>query len=165
LIYFYCEIATPGLPHGFALPRPSISAIIRAMEQAGKLPPDQPQVPDRSPRPYGTKIVLLSRSCLDGRSAAARKFDAIVSSVTHDRGGVEVLSQIEKGLIEAYAGASVLIDAMNAQVMMGEPVDLAKYSATVGAMCRIASRLGIRKRPKPETTLADYLASQQEAAE
>jgi hypothetical protein len=107
---------------------------------------------------------LISADELDRRTRAHRAFSALVSGVTADLGGEEQLSTIERALIQAFAGVSVHTADMNARLLQGDPIDLTEHAATVGAMVRIASRLGIQRRPRevppaPFTELSAHAAA------
>lgn len=64
---------------------------------------DTPVKPRRTNRP--TRPQLLTRAQIDGRTNAAKTFDRLVSSIEADLGGRSELSQIELGLIEAFASS------------------------------------------------------------
>ena len=104
--------------------------------------------------------VLLMRSELDRRTVSARYFEKLVTAIENDLAGPDELSSIEKVLVEAYAGAAVTLQHLNSLLALGEPINIADHSSCVGALVRVASRLGIDRRPKDVTpSLATYLAS------
>jgi hypothetical protein len=92
--------------------------------------------------------LLISADELDGRTRARKAFSALVSGITADLGGPDELSTIERALIQAFAGVSVHAADMNARLLQGDSIDLTEHSATVGAMVRLASRLGVKRRPR-----------------
>ena len=53
---------------------------------------------------------------------------------------------------------------LNRQVALGEisEINLSNFATVASTMLRIGSRLGLQRRPKDVTTLADYLASLKE---
>jgi hypothetical protein len=108
---------------------------------------------------------LLLRSELDGRTGAAKYFDRLVTAIETDLAGADQLSAIEKVLVEAYAGAAVSLQHMNAKLALGEEIDISEHSSCVGALVRVASRLGLRRRQKDVTppSLDEYLASKDSA--
>jgi hypothetical protein len=108
------------------------------------------------------KPKLPTRIDVDGRSNAAKQFDAITDAIYGDLGGRDALSAVELRLIEAFAGASVMSEAMNVQLMLGQPVDHNDFCLIASTLCRIGSRLGLRRRPKvvEDVTLAKYLRDQ-----
>jgi hypothetical protein len=138
-------------------------------ELAEKEPPDTAEVAagsvqmhesTTSPFAHRGKLRLVTRAALDNRTTAAKLFDKTVTEITADLGGTESLSQIERSLIDAYAGASLMVNHMTARMIEGEQISLTRYSAAVGALVRIATRLGIKRRvPHGETlTLGAYLS-------
>jgi hypothetical protein len=98
---------------------------------------------------------LLTRAELDGRTNAAKAFDALVSSIEADLGGRSELSTIELALVEAFAGAAVTMQHLNTQLALGQPIDLGEHAHVVGAMVRVASRLGLARRARDITTSSD----------
>jgi hypothetical protein len=91
------------------------------------------------------KIALLTRENLDGRTKARRMFDAIAFGVAEDLGGDEHLSTIQKHLVEAFAGAAIVVHDINARLMLGEKIDVLEHSQIVSVMIRIAARLGMKR--------------------
>src|SRR5262245_39836854 len=71
-----------------------------------------------------TNVKLVGRNHLDGRTHAARKFDSTVAGIASDLGGADQLSTVQRNLIEAFAGASALLNHMNAQLLTGQQVNL-----------------------------------------
>jgi hypothetical protein len=109
--------------------------------------------PHRSVRPK-----LLNIKGLDRRTAARKAFDALVAEIEHDLGGREQLSAIEKSLIQAYAGSAILLDDLNARVVLGQEIDVGTYAQVTSALVRIASRLGLQRRQRDVTpTVEEYL--------
>jgi hypothetical protein len=105
------------------------------------------------------KVLLLTRASIDGRGPAARAYDRLARSIETDLGGASQLSSIEASLIEAFCGSATLIDHMNAKLLLGEEIDVSAHAATVSALVRVASRLGLRRRSKDITpSLVEYLA-------
>ncbi len=119
----------------------------------GKMPPAR----RRSKR--ATRPQLLTRASLDSRTNAAKAFDRLAAAIEADLGGREQCSAIQLALIEAFCGSAVTLDALNAKLALGLPVDVSQHSQCVGAMVRVASRLGLQRVPKPVQSLQDYLAS------
>jgi len=65
---------------------------------------------------------------------------------------------IEHALVEAFAGAYVSLCHLNAQLALGQPIDLSQHAQCVGAMVRVASRLGLKRQARDVTpTLNEYL--------
>jgi hypothetical protein len=74
-------------------------------------------------------------------------------------GGKEELSAVELRLVEAFAGVSVMTEALNVQLLLGQAVDHNAMCQLASTMCRIGSRLGLRRRPKAvnDISLSEYL--------
>jgi hypothetical protein len=115
------------------------------------------------------KLRLLTRANLDSRTRAAKRFDAIAQGIVRDLvGGDESrLSTIQKHLIEAFAGAALHVQDLNARLLLGGEVDLAAHSQIVSTLVRVASRLPNGRVASAVPTLDQYLARRQysEAAE
>jgi hypothetical protein len=112
------------------------------------------------------KVLLLTRTNLDGRTKARKQFDTIASGIARDLGGEETLSTIQKHLVEAFAGAAVAVHDLNARLLLGEKVDILEHSQAISVMVRIASRLGMKRVVRDITPkLSDILREGREAAE
>jgi hypothetical protein len=115
------------------------------MESPAEMPADAPTL--RTGNGHG-KVRLLTRSSLDGRTVAAKQFDAIAEGIAADLrselAGRARLSTVQRHLIEAFAGTALTLQAINARILLGEEVDLTDQSQAVSALVRLASRLGVR---------------------
>jgi hypothetical protein len=107
---------------------------------------------------------LITRDRLDGRRNAVATFDKHARDIQNDLGGYEALSAIQLALVEAFVGESLVMQTMNAKIMLGEEVDLGLHALVAGAMCRLATRLGVKRQARDVTppSLASYLASKEE---
>jgi hypothetical protein len=107
--------------------------------------------------------VPLTREHIDGRSRSRRQFDAIAHGIVSDLGGE--LTTVEAALVEAFAGAAVTVNDLNARLMLGEAIDLSDHAAAISSLVRIASRIGTRRRARDVTpSLSEYLRGGEEAA-
>jgi hypothetical protein len=79
-----------------------------------------------------------------------------VTSIEADLGGHDQLSAIEVELVEAFAGAAVTMQNINARLALGESVDLIQHAQAASVMVRIATRLGLQRRAR-DITLPDPL--------
>jgi hypothetical protein len=119
--------------------------------------PDVQSARRRSKR--ATRPQLLTRDQLDGRTNAAKVFDRLVGDIEADLGGRDQLSTIERALVEAFAGAAVTLHNLNTRLALGEQINLSEHATAVSAMVRVASRLGLQRRPRDVSpTLGEYLA-------
>ena len=139
------------------------------MPRASAIPADLTQLPVSTRGRRRGKLHLLTRANLDSRTRAAKRFDAIAQGIVRDIvGGDESrLSTIQKHLIEAFAGAALHVQDLNARLLLGAQVDLAEHSQIVSTMVRVASRLPNGRIARDVPTLDQYLAQRQhvEAAE
>ena len=96
---------------------------------------------------------LLTREILDKRTAVSKAFDRLVTDIHSDLGGRDRLSAIELALIEAFAGASITLDQLNAKLLLGKSINLAEHAQASNAMVRIGSRLGLQRRARDVTDI------------
>jgi hypothetical protein len=123
------------------------------MESAAEIPRDAPTM--RAGNGRG-KVRLLTRQSLDGRTRARKQFDAIAEGIAADLGGEDRLSTVQRHLVEAFAGCCIVLQTLNARILLGEPVDIADQSSAASTLVRIASRIGVDRAPKDITpSLAD----------
>jgi hypothetical protein len=127
------------------------------MEMIGSCPLDTTAKPVRRRSKRATKPQLLMRSRLDGRTNAAKYFDQLVSDIESDLNR-DQLSAIERQLVEAFAGAAVTLQHLNTQLALGQQIDVSQHAQCVGAMVRVATRLGLSRRSRDiGPTLSDIL--------
>lgn len=119
------------------------------MDDTGLTPPGRKKVSTLPP--------VVTRDVLDGRRVAAKAFDSLARQIHTDLGGTDQLSAIELALVEAFVGASMTLDALNAKLLLGEKVDLAQHAQMSSTMVKIASRLGLQRRARNITSLDDLL--------
>lgn len=106
------------------------------------------------------KPQLLMRDQLDGRTNAAKVFDRLVTEIEADLAGRDQLSAIERALVEAFAGAAITLHHLNTKLALGQEIDVSQHAQCVGAMVRVASRLGLQRRAKDiGPTLSEYIAA------
>jgi hypothetical protein len=98
-----------------------------------------------------TKYRLLTRDHLDGRTSAAKQFDAVAHAIAEDLGGEERLSAIQKYLVEAFAGVSIHLGDLHARLLLGEKIDITEHATAVSTMVRIAQRVGVHRLQRDVT--------------
>src|SRR5262245_31107694 len=119
------------------------------MESNVGIPADAPEMQPARPvrsRTRTGRLRLPQRSQLDGRTAAAKAFDQLVTDIEADLGGHDQLSAIERSLIEGFAGASVTLRSINASMCLGQEIDITELAQTISSLARISTRLGEHKR-------------------
>jgi hypothetical protein len=65
-------------------------------------------------------VQLLTRAQLDGRSHSAKLYDRLVVDIEADLGGRSQLSTIEVELIRAFAGCAIIVNHLNAKLLILE---------------------------------------------
>jgi hypothetical protein len=112
------------------------------------------------------KVRLLTRQSLDGRTRARKSFDAIAEGIAADLGGSEELSTVQRHLIEAFAGCAIVLQALNARILLGQPVDIADQASAASTLVRLAARIGVERQAKDITpTLGDLIREDRRAQE
>jgi hypothetical protein len=110
---------------------------------------------------------LINRASLDGRTAVAQAFDSLVASIHTDLGGRDQISSIEATLVESFAGATVVLDHINAKILTGAEIDsalVAMHAAAISAQVRCAAKLGTMRRAKPVNNMENFLAKRKRTA-
>jgi len=116
--------------------------------------------PVRARRPHrSVRPKLLNIKGLDRRTAARKAFDALVAEIEHDLGGREQLSAIEKSLIQAYAGSAILLDDLNARVVLGQEIDVGTHAQITSATGTTRERHAARAREHRTARWAPALSS------
>ncbi len=105
------------------------------------------------------KVRVLTRAELDGRTMAARKFDAIASGIAADLGGRDQLTTVQRALVEAFAGIAIMVDAANARLLLGEDINPMEHVQAVSTLVRVASRIGTVRVARDVTDPLQYGAS------
>lgn len=111
-------------------------------------------------RPHrATKAQPLTRSAIDGRSTALKQFDAIASGIAADLGGEDRLSTVERHLVEAFAGAAICVNDLNARLLLGEKIEILEFSQAISSVVRLAARIGVKRVAREiAPSVEDYLA-------
>jgi hypothetical protein len=109
-----------------------------------------------------TKAKILTLDELDFRTASVRRARELMTGIENDCGGAEELSTAEKQLIQRAAISGAMLEALEAQWLAGDPIDVPAYVALGNAQRRYFETVGLKRRPRDVTpTLAQYLASKQ----
>lgn len=131
-----------------------------------------PRVSDFMVRPYRqpgqprSGLTLITRSMLDRRSLAGRKYDRLLAQIYRDLGAGsrgENLTAVQRTSAEAFCGVAMLVEALHVRALSGEVINPKVHSSLLAAMTKLGSKLGLGKpvaksEPVKTTSLADYLA-------
>jgi hypothetical protein len=90
----------------------------------------------------------LTRAQLDGRTAAAKAFDALASAIAVDLGGYSELTAIERALVEGFCGAAIVLQSLNTKLALGQDVNLSEHAVVCSSMVRIAAKIGLSRRSR-----------------
>ena len=95
---------------------------------------------------------------IDGRSAPARRFRDVLSAIVSDLGGVDRLSEGQRQIARRCAMLAVQCEAIEAQGVQGNAIDLDAYGALTDRIGRAFMRLGLRRVPRDVSpTLGEIL--------
>jgi hypothetical protein len=100
---------------------------------------------------------------IDGRSPMARRYRDIAAALISDNSGIAHCAEARVQLIRRFSAACVMAEAMEAKLVMGEPIDVAEHSLLASTLVRLAQRIGIDRRARDIVPdLKDYLAARSE---
>jgi len=122
--------------------------------ETAELPADGPIIPTGNGR---GKVRLLTRRSLDGRTRARKQFDAVVEGIASDLGGEARLTTVQRHLVEAFAGCAVVVQDINARLLLGQPIDISEAAQAVSSLVRLAQRIGVGRCMLDVTDLADHI--------
>jgi hypothetical protein len=100
-----------------------------------------------------------SAEMIDKNSPAWKNYQKVLAGLTSDLGGEGRLSTVKQVLVSAFSAAAVRLNDLAARQMLGDHSILQQksFAQTVGALTRIAEKLGVKRRPKEIGTLSTYL--------
>jgi hypothetical protein len=104
----------------------------------------------------GTKGAMLPK--IDGRSATARRIYDIASAIATDLGGADRLSETRLSLVRRFASLAALAEQHEANIANGEEVDVAELAHLSSTLCRLATRIGLKRIARDVTPLADIMS-------
>jgi hypothetical protein len=114
---------------------------IQGMDNTLSWAPDAADVPKRRRQKRAVKPKVLTRNDLDNRTAAAKAFDKLYAAISSDLGGD--LTAVENSLVEGFVGATVVLQALNTKLALGQEIDLSEHAAVCSSMVRIAAKIGL----------------------
>ncbi|GLS35364.1 hypothetical protein GCM10010869_09520 [Mesorhizobium tianshanense] len=101
---------------------------------------------------------------VDGRSIWVRRLSDLMALITHDLGGEDAISEMERGLIQRIATQQVAIEKLEASFAQDGAADdkqLDLHQRLSNTLRRNQEALGLKRRSKDITpTLDAYLARQ-----
>ena len=103
----------------------------------------------------------------DPNSAWSRRYRDLVAGHISDMGGRGTLSVAQQSLIRRAAALECELEALEARLSQGEPVDLDRFGRAASHLRRLFEVLGLERRARDVDILPDPLtyARQQEQSE
>jgi len=121
------------------------------------IPTESPQKP--SPM-NGGKMRLLTLDDLDGRTAAAKRAQALRDAIMSDLGGEDSLSAIKRSLADSVAISTAIIEDAYARWLRNDPgVNLGEITTLANARRRDAQLIGLDRVAKDITDLDAWIAA------
>jgi hypothetical protein len=117
------------------------------------LPPDVGAKPKRRREKFVPKPAPASPDRLDGRPAAKKRFEVIVSNIAADLGDNLTTAQME--IVEAFAGVTITVQDQNARLLLGQEVDLQRHAAAINMLMQMVQFFGVVR--DHEVTLGEAL--------
>src|SRR5262249_47631719 len=121
------------------------------------------------PKRRSHSAVTSGRKLLIGgnpNSAWSRRYRDLVTRHIGDMGGRETLSEAQLSLARRAAAMECELEAQEARMSQGEPVNLDGFGRAASHLRRILESIGIRRQPRDAgPSLAEYLASLQAESE
>ena len=116
----------------------------------------KPSKTTRSAIANGSRLHVVE---VDGRSTEARRFRDILAEIVSDLGGSDTLSEAQRQLARRATLMSVQAELMEADSLIGKPLDLDAYGALSDRLGRCLNRLGIKRVAKVvPNALADHFS-------
>jgi hypothetical protein len=114
-------------------------------------------------KPQSRSRVTNGKSLLegvDGRSTWVRRLRDLMGLHLADLGGEENTSEAERSIIRRAATLTVELERLELRFALAGEADVAdldQYQRTANSLRRLLEAVGIRRRPRTVTKLADYL--------
>ena len=100
---------------------------------------------------------------VDGRSGPARRYRDVIESLISDLGGADLVSVAELLLVRRAAGLTVRLEQLEAQIILGEPIDSEQLSREINVLVRVLNAIGLKRRPRLVRSLAEHMAAKKAA--
>jgi len=95
---------------------------------------------------------------LDHRSAPARRYRDLISSIAADLGGYDSLTEAQIQLVRSAAGLVVLRERLDGKALNDERVDVAEYCRISNSLRRVLQTIGLQRVLRNVTpTVEEYL--------
>jgi hypothetical protein len=92
----------------------------------------------------------------DGRSVWGRRWRDLILAHANDLGGMELLSEAQISICRRAAAIECELEAMEARMSEGQPIDIGQYARLTGCLCRLLELI-VAKPLDPMSELAKAL--------
>ena len=96
-----------------------------------------------------------------GDTAWARRFRDVLTEITNDLGGADLLSEGQRQLIRRATTISIMCEKLEGDAAAGEPINLELYGRLTDRLGRALQRLGLERRARDITPDPLTYASEQ----
>ena len=93
----------------------------------------------------------------DSESPIAQRYRAILANMCSDAGGLDRCTEVRLQLIRRFSALAVHAELMDGRFIKGEDVDVLRYAVIASTLCRIASRIGMKRAQRQVPYLSEYM--------
>jgi hypothetical protein len=90
----------------------------------------------------------------------AQRYLAILANMCSDAGGLNKCTEVRLQLIRRFSALAVHAELMDSKFISGKNVDILQYAVIASTLCRIASRIGMKRAAKQVPYLSEYMEIQ-----
>jgi hypothetical protein len=93
----------------------------------------------------------------DSESPIAQRYLAVLANMCSDAGGLDRCTEVRLQLIRRFSALAVHAELMDSKFIAGKDVDVLRYAVIASCLCRIASRIGMKRAAKQVPYLSEYM--------
>ena len=93
----------------------------------------------------------------DSESQIAQRYLAVLANMCSDAGGLDRCTEVRLQLIRRFSALAVHAELMDSKFIAGKDVDVLRYAVISSTLCRIASRIGMKRAVKQVPYLSEYM--------
>jgi hypothetical protein len=91
----------------------------------------------------------------DARSAWAKRWADLILAHVNDLGGPEMISEAQLSICRRASAMECELEAMEARLSAGQPVDTDAYGRLCGRLCRLIELIGIKRLARPADPVSE----------
>jgi hypothetical protein len=103
----------------------------------------------------GSKLI----AGVDGRTAEARRFKDVATSLADDLGGAAALTEAQRALVKQAASLVVQSESLQGAMIRGEAISDEQMTRVANALGRTLNRLGRKRASKKPLSVPEFLAA------